>query len=53
MTKKTDLNKIQDLWNCGYSDKQILDSLEGDLNLKDIKKAREELGLSKNRKKRE
>ena len=43
-----DLDKIQDLWNCGYTDEEILNSIKGRFSLKDIKKAREKLGLYEN-----
>ena len=50
MAMQIDLNKVQDLWNCGCIDKEILDSLEGNFSLEDIKQAREEIGVYENRK---
>ena len=45
---KIDLNRIQDLWNCGHTDKEILEALNGNFTLKQIKQAREKLGLYEN-----
>ena len=48
MLKKKDLYLIQNLWNCGYTDLQILDLVGEDFTLEEIKKAREKLGLYRN-----
>ena len=49
MIKKKDLELIQNLWNCGYTDKEMLDLIKEDLSLEEIKEAREKLGLYKNK----
>ena len=51
MANQINIERVQDLWNCGCTDKKILDFFDGDFSLKEIKKAREELGLYENLKK--
>lgn len=51
MAVKINRDIVQDLWNCGDTDEEILEGITGDFSLKDIAEAREELGLYENRKK--
>jgi len=40
-----DYNQIQELWNLGYSDEEILNFFDNCFDIKDIELAREEMEL--------